>query len=969
MFHRHTVTPLLMLLAATAMTALVLMAPVARAQSEGSPVYAKDSPAVKQTQIDHLFEGARERAEKGREIARRAAKLRARRVKGVRVEHMAFDEDVAAGRKPIPREALPLGLQSILSSPTNVKANDKAPDAAGAGQAEESIAIQGNYGLAAWNDGQGFNTGGDVQNCAYTTDGGLTWFRTPAVGSTPAGSPPHYVGSPTRTWTSDPVVTVNEKTGEFYYCGLNSTLSGHNGVGIVRATFPAGVFTWDTPRSVVDYTTTGFADKEWMAADSTNGNLYVSWTRFTPSDSILFSRSTDNGLTWSPPLTLSSTSGAGLVQGSRPVVGPAGEVYVTWSELGPVDADFFRIRKSTDGGVSFGAEQTVTSEYTNFGSGAPGFNRERGITFPAIAVDRSFGTNRGRVYVTWNETVNWYDDGLGGGGARSEANNTPNNFFLGAEPFTPGQILRGSFGATTDLDYWKFSATQGTTYIFWTDSIPRPLYTMRLFCTDTTGGGTRLAFSGDITAPAGGNGFIVWTAPTTGAYYLRMAYVAGGTGIGGYRILTGVDAPSGGDRARDQRDAMLTYSDDGTTWVPSVRVNDDPAYYDDYLPEVAVGCDGYPYVFWYDWRDAATNCGGSSHIYISRSINGGASWVASQKVTTATTAWTTTASNIAPNQGDYQGIYGGSLLALAWADGRLGDADVFTARVDLDFGAVCPGSNTVLANDIYNASYPVTNNNVIFGQTLNYSITINRNWPGVPVNGSTVLPAGGGNNVPFSIQIPDTAATEDVQLCFTVSQQNGARKVTCCTTLHILNPVTATLASLVSATADDGVVHLAWQLADAASVNVYRSTDGTRWEFLSSVAPDGDNRIAFEDATVTRGTRYAYRLGVRQPGGEVPAGETWVEVPGAASFALQGARPNPSVGRLSVSFSLASASRATLELLDLNGRRVFEQSVGGQAGFQVVMLDRATQHLPMGVYALRLTQDGHTLTSKVTIVR
>ena len=967
--HRHPATPLFLRLAATALMMPVLLAPVARAQSEATGVYAKDSPAVKQTQIDQLFEGARERAEKNLSNARRAAKIRARRAKGDRVEHLAFDEDIAAGRKPIPRSELPASIQNLLASPTNVTANDKTPDAAGAGQAEESIAMQGNYGLAAWNDGQGFNTSGDVQNCAYTTDGGATWFRTPAVGVAPAGSPPHYGGSPLRTWTSDPVVTVNEKTGEFYYCGLNITLGGHNGIGVVRATFPAGVFTWDTPRIVVDYVASGSADKQWIAADSTNGNLYVSWTRFTPSDSILFSRSTDNGVTWSPAITVSSPAAAGLVQGSRPVVGPSGEVYVTWSELGPIDADFFRIRKSTNAGVSFGAEQTVSSLFENFGTGAPGFNRERGITFPAIAVDRSFGPNRGRVYVTWNETINWYDDALGTGGSKSEVNNTTNNFFGGSETFVAGQVLRGSLSTTSDLDYWKFSATQGTTYIFWTDSIPRPLYTMRMFCTDTTGGGTRLAYSGDITAPSGGNGFIVWTAPTTASYYLRLAYVTGGTGTGGYHILTGVDAPSGGDRARDQRDAMLTYSDDGTTWVPSVRVNDDPAYYDNYLPEVAVGCDGYPYVFWYDWRDAVSTCGGSSHIYITRSMNGGATWVANQKVTTAITPWTTTASNIAPNQGDYQGFYGGSLLALAWADGRLGDADVFTARVDLDFTAGCPPSSTVLANDPYNASFSITNNNIMFGQTLNYSVTVNRNWPGLPINGSSVLAAGGTNNVPFSFTIPDTAATEDVQLCITVAQQNGARSVRCCVTLQVLNPATAALASLVSASADNGVVRLAWQLADAAAVNVYRSTDGRGWDLLSTVSPDGENRILFEDATVARGTRYAYRLGVRQPGGEVPAGETWIDVPEGASFALHGARPNPSVGRLSVSFSLASATKATLEMIDLNGRRVYEQSVGGRTGFQVVTLDQVTHNLPMGIYALRLTQDGRTLTSKVTIVR
>src|SRR5207245_2221659 len=113
-------------------------------------------------------------------------------------------------------------------------------------------------------------------------------------------------------------------------------------------------------------------DKPWIMADSTTGNLYLSYTRYHPNftlgvvdDSIMFTRSTDNGAHWSPSITLSSAAAAGWVQGSRPVAGPSGMsngvVYVAWKEIGQTASgqDYMRIRRSDDFGVTFANEQTA----------------------------------------------------------------------------------------------------------------------------------------------------------------------------------------------------------------------------------------------------------------------------------------------------------------------------------------------------------------------------------------------------------------------------------------------------------------------------------------------------------------------------------------------------------------------------------------------------------------------------------
>jgi hypothetical protein len=352
---------------------------------------------------------------------------------------------------------------------------------------------------------------------------------------------------------------------------------------------------------------------------------------------------------------------------------------VTWNEIGQTTAfDHMRIRKSVNGGASFGSEAEICKLYANFGTGAPGFNRLLGISFPSIAVDRTGGPHRGRVYVTWNESINWGNDPLGGGGNMNEVE--PNSGTGSATPFVPGQRLRGTIGATSDVDFFSFSATQGTNYIFWADSLTSILeYNMRVYCSD---GATSLTNTGadSRTQPGFNQSFIDWTCPATGIYYLRMASL--GT-TGNYRVDTGVNGPNTGERSRDHRDIFVAHSDDGSVWGPATRANDDPGYFDDWLPEVTVGADGMAYVAWYDWRNAIANCGGSSNVYVTRSADGGATWEPSQPVTAVATTWSAVASNIAPNQGDYIALRSdGRSMMPSWADGRSGDPDVWSTNFD-----------------------------------------------------------------------------------------------------------------------------------------------------------------------------------------------------------------------------------------------------------------------------------------------
>ena len=184
-----------------------------------------------------------------------------------------------------------------------------------------------------------------------------------------------------------------------------------------------------------------------------------------------------------------------------------------------------------------------------------------------------------------------------------------------------------------------------------------------------------------------------------------------------------------------------------------------------------------------------------------------------------------------------------------------------------------------------------------------------------------------------------------------------------------LLPTPAELA-LVSAEARPGEVTLEWYdgTLSTPGATVYRRTESTEWSALGSVSPDGTGLMVFRDRQVAPATRYGYRLGVAQAGGERFAGEAWVNVPSAA-FALEGARPNPVTRGFTVAFSLADAGPARLDVMDLAGRRVFGREVGalGPGEHRVDLAGGRTP--PPGVYLVRLTREGEALTARACVVR
>jgi hypothetical protein len=96
-------------------------------------------------------------------------------------------------------------------------------------------------------------------------------------------------------------------------------------------------------------------------------------------------------------------------------------------------------------------------------------------------------------------------------------------------------------------------------------------------------------------------------------------------------------------------------------------------------------------------------------------------------------------------------------------------------------------------------------------------------------------------------------------------------------------------------------------------------------------------------------------------GDEAPAAD-----PAQRVLALHRVSPNPSRGRVSVELSLASGEAATLEMVDVAGRRVAARDVGSLgAGRHRVEL--GGRH-PAGVYLVRLAQGGRARVLKAVVV-
>ncbi|MGD8718827.1 MAG: T9SS type A sorting domain-containing protein, partial [Candidatus Zixiibacteriota bacterium] len=124
----------------------------------------------------------------------------------------------------------------------------------------------------------------------------------------------------------------------------------------------------------------------------------------------------------------------------------------------------------------------------------------------------------------------------------------------------------------------------------------------------------------------------------------------------------------------------------------------------------------------------------------------------------------------------------------------------------------------------------------------------------------------------------------------------------------------------------------------------------------------------FVDGNATAGAEYEYLLeGVDLTGGTATFGPTVGRAPGRMApraMALYQNRPNPARGVTTITFDVAEAGNASVEVFDLAGRRVRTLYDGpADAGAHEIswnLADDAGRPVPPGVYLYRLESAGET---------
>lgn len=352
---------------------------------------------------------------------------------GLQIRFSAFIQDEADVNDNFPGgTSAPINPTNVLSSPLdgttvaapNVTANQ---DTAGAPQNETAIAVDPNnpnrvvgsandYVTRTWTctkSGTPCSGLGDGYSGTYfSNDGGATWCCSSNLDGTSQGTlipgVTHLSGGQYDAG-GDPAVAFDSR-GNVYYAGLGfNRASAPNTVTVNKGTFDgSGQLSWGAPTFINPTTSPAiFNDKEWIAADhyttsSYRDRVYVSWTRFVFNGNngnyvqspINFVYSTDGGHTFSAP---QSISGNVLYdQGSRPVVGPDGSVYVFFdgaTRLATLDSTY--VVKSTDGGVTFGKPVAIS---TLNEISPPTDTAFRVNSFPAADVNPV----NGDVYAAWS---------------------------------------------------------------------------------------------------------------------------------------------------------------------------------------------------------------------------------------------------------------------------------------------------------------------------------------------------------------------------------------------------------------------------------------------------------------------------------------------------------------------------------------------------------------------------------------
>lgn len=241
---------------------------------------------------------------------------------------------------------IPLILATAAIADPPWSANFRAADVGDTiNEGESCIASDGDYIYCVCNWAERATRTGLTYG--RSTDGGATWtsgvWKDTTVGI---------------NWHSDPFIMVDDSHYVHLYCQFSTTVLRH------YLSTDHGV-TWSDTSDVSEFLPSGTVDKPWGVIRG--NNIYIAWQQWdAPQQGIIFAKSTDRGRTWNRTVADSTRTGITGI-----CLSPSGIIYLMNRYWG---GDGVYCTRSTDQGTTWGPWVTVdpTCSYRDgYGDRAP----------------------------------------------------------------------------------------------------------------------------------------------------------------------------------------------------------------------------------------------------------------------------------------------------------------------------------------------------------------------------------------------------------------------------------------------------------------------------------------------------------------------------------------------------------------------------------------------------------------------
>ncbi len=298
-------------------------------------------------------------------------------------------------------------------------------------------------------------SGSGRQRQFWSSDGGVTWSST----ELPLATGTAFHSDPAVAWTTDGIAWAAT-------LGINNVGTSVK-VQVYKSTDRGA--TWSFVQTI---STGNNNDKElmWIDTHSTSpykDNIYVAWD--VPGGGMRFARSTDNGSSWSTVTNLSNDSAIG----AHLAAGPSGELYVAWPDVASRE---IRIRKSTDGGATFGSTKKIATTNDAYEVSIPAMCQRKVLIYVSVGVDRSNGPRKGWIYAAWtdrNGSVN--DPGCTGVASASNSNIYFGRSEDGGNTWSTPVIVHTNPANTDQFNQWMdVDPDNGAIYVIFYDTRDDP---------------------------------------------------------------------------------------------------------------------------------------------------------------------------------------------------------------------------------------------------------------------------------------------------------------------------------------------------------------------------------------------------------------------------------------------------------------------------------------------------------------